>query len=233
MSRNRLFYFLFLVCAVGLVVVEDAVAATTYKIDINSKQLSSSSSIASYVTEPGFTGLDLAGNANGDSVTVDGVTFEIFAVDGGHRFRGSEASPDPNAINADFVYENGEDAGMGVKLGGAGDLQVGTWEVEVYIWDASEVLGDHQISIEELETAVDNVYSTTVSPVASGPAFTFQFESDGVTSYRLISREHNEANTVRLNGFTLTLVPEPSACVLLTLATVGMLVNPVRRKRMS
>lgn len=190
-------------------------AATIYKIDINDASNS--------VTESGWTGLDATYSTNGGSVTVDGVTFAPASADGA-RLRGSVASPSPDALMGDFVYDDGNGQAVILLFGGPGDLQAGTWEVGVYFYDADHNIGSQKVGYRtnSTETMVD----TAVAPNASGPAITFTFESNGSAAYDVFVRENTDRT--RLNAVTLTLIPEPGTLAVLAL---GALAACFRRKR--
>ncbi len=188
-------------CLLACGLAASACAATNYKIDINVA--------GSSATMAGWTGLDAAYTGGGGSVTVDGVTFATFSADGA-RLRGTVGAPNPNALLGDFAYDDGNGESVGLLLGGAGSLQAGTWEVDVYSCDATSPPGV-QIVAYRVNTA-ERFVSTTTGPSLTGPAFTFRFLSDGVSAYDVFLRDNDAANRARINAVELRyLGPAPSA----------------------
>ncbi|WP_425396205.1 PEP-CTERM sorting domain-containing protein [Aeoliella sp.] len=185
----------------------------TYMIDINDAD--------DPITETGWTGLDAVHSGSGSSVLIDGISFEIFSADGA-RVRGGSASPTPNALTGDFVFDDGSNQAVGMFFGGAGDLPRGVWQVDVYIFDDGSTI-ENQI-VGWRKDGAETIIGTDFLPDATNPAATFEFLSNGAAAYDVFVRENNDANRSRLNAVALTYVriPEPSSVVLLgALAALG------------
>jgi hypothetical protein len=192
--------------------------ATIYAIDINDAGNS--------VTASGWTGLDANHTGNGGSVTVDGVTFSPFSADGA-RLRGTTTNPNPNALTGDFIFDDGGGQSVGLLFGGAGDLEAGPWQVEVWIYDPD--FDTSGVYVGWRESGSETIVADNVAQSAIDPAITFTFTSDGVSSYDVFVRENNTGNRTRLNAVRLTLVPEPSSSGVLLVAMMGL--SLLRRKR--
>jgi hypothetical protein len=131
------------------------------------------------------------------SVVVSGITFELFTVGG----NASRRRIDPNSLTRDFVFEEGTAGNaFGILFSGAGDLAAGTWQVEVWSYDANtspfgdQILGLRANANENKAVTINGVLqgngivTTTMGSSASDPAATFTFVSDGVESYNPRSR---------------------------------------------
>jgi hypothetical protein len=204
---------LFVMMLLGLSVLINPSNAQTYKIDINDADAS--------VTEAGWTALNALHTGSGSIVTIDGIPFEIFSADGA-RVRGGVATPNPNALTGDFVFDDGAGQAVGMYFGGAGDLPLGFYQVDVYIYDAGAVILDQIVGWRR--DGVENVVGSNFLPDATNPSATFEFYCDGIGRYDLFVRENNTGDRTRLNAVALTYlrVPEPgSAALLLGVAAVG------------
>ncbi len=180
-------------------------------------------------TAPGWVSLDASGASNSATVTVNGVTFQPFSA-AGSRIRRSGGSPNPNALTSDFLFEDGANAAVGLLFGGAGDLVAGTWEVDVYIWDADfPNIGNMIVGYRE--NGSETIISSLVTADPTNPAITFSFVSDGVSAYDLFVRENNAGDRVRLNAVRLTLVPEPQAYALFAFGLIGLILMHIRRRK--
>lgn len=194
-------------------------AALIYSIDINHTDAAGSPVSA---TESGWSGLDALHTGNGGSVTLDGIAFSYASADGS-RHRGAVASPSPDALYGDFIFDDGAGQALIFYFGGAGDLSVGTWQVEVFSWDndydplGAQIVG-YRTNTTETEVGTNMLASNT------GPAATFTFESDGIAAYDLYVRENNTSNRSRLNAVRLSyVIPEPSSLALLGVAGLAFL----------
>jgi hypothetical protein len=191
----------------------------TYMIDIDSTDPA-----GPIATEVGWTSFDgTLGNAS-PALTIDGIDFSVASADGS-RLRGG-ASPNPNALTADFVFDDGAGQAIVFFFGTAGQLPAGTWQVEAWIHESSGGLGPSIVGWrrDNVETQItDNALEN-----ATDPASTFTFESDGIARYDLFVRENNTENRSRLNAVRLTLVPEPGSTVL---ALGGLSLLMLRRRR--
>jgi|GEM_PF-6616059 len=219
---NKSFIYCFAFAAIFLTATLSN-AALIYKIDINDAD--------NPATATGWTGLNANHGGNGGSVTIDGVTFAPFSADGS-RLRLSSGNPNPDALLGDFVYDDGSGQAVGLLFGGAGDLQAGTWEVEMYASDSGV---GNQISPQIAayrENGSETIISSNVLASLTDPAITFTFESDGVSAYDVFFRENNSNDRARLNAVSLRFipVPEPSSIVLFILGLLG-LVWHMRRKK--
>ncbi len=136
------------------------------------------------------------------------------------------ASPNPNALTSDFVFDDGAGQAIVFFFGQAGQLPAGTWQVEAWIFESSGGLGPSIVGYRtnNVETQItDNALENPTDPAA-----TFTFESDGIARYDLFVRENNTEDRSRLNAVRLTLIPEPGSTVL-ALAGIGLLM--LRRRR--
>jgi hypothetical protein len=195
-------------------------AANIYTIDINDADNS--------LTEAGWTGLDANHTGNGGAVIVDSVSFAPFSADGA-RLRGTTTSPSPDALVGDFVFDDGAGQAVGLSFGGAGDLQAGDWQVEVWIWDA-DYTGSGSLTsfVGWRANGTETIVANDVESLATGPAITFNFTSDGTAAYDVFVRENNAGNRTRLNAVRLTLVPEPTVGLLAAFCALPFF---FRRKR--
>jgi len=201
----------------------------SFLIDIDSQWIGGGDSSGPISTEPGWTSLDATtpANANGASVTVDGIAFSIGSADGS-RIRLSGGNPNPNPLTGDFVYDDGPGEALILFFGGAGSLKEGPWQVDVYIHD--ETSGPGQQIVGYRDDGAETIVSSTVMPHADGPAIRFQFESDGVSAYDVFVRENSTLNRTRLNAVRLTYVPEPSALLLAVFGLMGLALCARRRR---
>jgi hypothetical protein len=183
-----------------------------YKIDIDSTTQGGGLPLQ---TQPGWTSLDATQPSEGDSVIVKGVEFKVASTDGS-RLRVSGGSPNPNALTGDFVFDDGAGQAVILLFGGAGDLQAGIWEVDVYTNDSGAQPGAQIVGWRK--NNAETIVSTSVSPSAIDPAITFRFQSDGVSAYDVFVRENSGNNRSRLNAVQLTYIPEPA-----TVAVWGLL----------
>lgn len=193
--------------------------AAVYSIDINDADNS--------VTAVGWTALDTNHTGNGGLVTLDGIDFSVGSADGS-RLRGTIGSPSPDALLGDFSFDDGSGQALIMFFGGAGDLAAGDWQVEVWVWDNNYGVGMGDQSVGYRTNGTETEMSATVAPSSSGAAYTFNFTSNGTSTYDLYLRENNAGNRSRLNAVRLTLVPEPSSTALLGLGGLALL---IRRKR--
>jgi len=173
-------------------------AATLYKIDIDSTTGGGGLGLQ---TESGWTSLDATEPSENDSVTVDGVVFKVTSTTGS-RLRTSGGVANPNALTADFVYDAGAGTAVILNFGGAGDLQAGIWDVDMYSYDASAQPGN-QFGAYRVN-GTQRIVGNAVLPKAAEPAITFQFESDGTSAYDVFLRENSANDRTRLNAVQLT-----------------------------
>lgn len=184
-------------------------AAPIYKIDIDSTNGGSPIS-----TEAGWTSLNVgAGAGNGSSVTVSGVTFEVFSADDS-RVR----SAGTNDLTKDFVFDDGADQAVGLKIFGLAD---GMWEASVYSWDTFAI--DPQIvGITEFGAAAESIYTSGFAGSAITP-FKFTFDSSTLMDgFGIFTRENNGADRARFNALELSYVPVPATVALFALGLAGI-----------
>lgn len=199
-------------------------AATVYAIDIDSTRTAGSTTSGSIFTETGFSSLN-ATAGGGASVVVDGITFQLFSVAANASRRRDSIT---NPLTRDFVFEEGTDNNeIGITFGGSGALAAGTWNVEVWSYDASVPALGNQILGLRTNGTENNAATINGAPQANGivteslvtsandPATSFTFLSDGVSSYDIFLRENNAGLRTRFNGVRLTLIPEPSSIILM------------------
>jgi hypothetical protein len=217
-------------CVLGMCAVfaDGTWAATVYKIDIDSQSLTGSDNSGPLSTEAGWTSLDATVPSENAEVFIDDVRFWVSSTDGS-RIRMSDGSPNPNALTGDFVYDDGGGQAVILNFGGAGALQAGIWEVDVYIHDATSDPGTQIVAYRT--NGAETIVSDSVTPDPVNPAITFRFESDGTSAYDVFARENSDANRSRLNAVQLTLIPEPSTIVLLVVGAAFAGVGLWRRRR--
>lgn len=211
-------------CLFGLFTLFLAPAyAAVYAIDINDGN--------DPRTAVGWTGLT-AVRAPGTSpvqgsVDIDGITFALASSDGS-RLRLASGNPSPNALTADFAFDDGAGQALVLLFGGAGDLAAGLWQVEVWSHESSGGTGDQILGYRTntTETVIITNLNDTVGSETI-PSHTFTFTSDGVSAYDVFVRENNANDRSRLNAVRLTQIPEPSS-MFLSLLGAGVL---LRRRR--
>ena len=200
----------------GLAITESV--QKLYRIDLDSADNGGQA----LQTTPGWTSLDATGTSNDATVTVDGITFQPFSADGSRNRAGGS-----NSLTSDFIFDDGNGEAVGLLFGGAGDLEAGTWRVEMYIWDDDDQTMDDVI-VGLRRNNSETIIDAAVSPSEDGAAITFTFESDGIGAYDVFVRDAPGGDTkARLNAVTLALVPEPSSLALLAIGGLACL----RRRR--
>ncbi|MBK1833109.1 PEP-CTERM sorting domain-containing protein [Roseibacillus ishigakijimensis] len=204
--------------------------AVTYAIDIDSTRLSGGDTSGVIDTAPGFASLD-ATNGGSAAVEVNGINFQLFTV-GGNASRLRPASSTgaggtATALTRDFVFEDGGSAAVGILIGGAGDLPVGIYRVEVWAWDA-DPNSISPVIVASRRNNAETIHTESFGSHATDP-FVFELESDGVSAYDIFVRENSDSNRARLNAVRITTIPEPSSLVLGLGALLGAL--GVRRRQ--
>ena len=180
-----------------------ALSATSYFIDVGSGSL-----------EPGFTSLV-------NNVTIDSVTFTLTGTDSiGYFDRGLTT-----ALTTDGAQMNVDGSIFSLAFGGAGDMQAGEWQVEVWSYDTFPAPSHNYGLITNGSNGAPQVVGA--APDQNNPAATFTFTSNGTDAYGLFVAETNVNNRNRINAVRLTLIPEPSALLLSGLGGVLLL----RRRR--
>ena len=218
-----------LVCFVvvsALVCSAPALAAVNFAVDIDSTRLSSSDTSGALVTQEGFTSWNLTNVATGgNTLLLDGVTFEIFGLAAANQSRvrtaGGGGGP-YDALLADFVYnEGGSGRAVGLRITG---LPVGTFSMQSWHYDATTLTSENFIQIEVRNQGGSATILVDNRPFSTeAAAFSFDVTEAGQVK-EIIFREDDAAtatdptdsNRARLNGFTL--VPEPASLTLLLLA---------------
>jgi hypothetical protein len=217
-------------CAALIATARIGTAAPIYSIDIDSTAISGTDTSGPLSTEPGWTSLNATGG-NGSGVTIDGITFSVGSVDGS-RIRLASGSPNPNALTGDFIFDDGANQAVILFFGGAGSLQAGLWQVDLWTYDSLVPTGlDPQI-VGYRTNAVETIVSNAVLGDPVNPAISFMFTSDGVSAYDVFVRDGSTFDRSRLNAVRLTYIPEPST-VALTAIGVGCLAWRRRRRLMA
>lgn len=185
---------------------------TQFQIDIDS------TTGGAIRTAPGFTSLDATGG-NGSSVTVDGVTFEVFSADGSRNRAGGA-----DDVTADFVFdEGGENSAVGVTVTGLPD---GIWQASVFAFDDLVDAGDQIVGINRAGLP-ELIFTDSFAANETDP-FTFVFDSTLLPdTFGIFTRENNAGLRSRFNGLQLVLledagVPEPGTALLGLLALGGL-----------
>lgn len=207
------------------VFAQTAMSATVYNIDIGRSDQA--------LLKSGYTALHQPNSTTGGSVTIDGDLFQLGGNISGSRNRGVSVPVGVDELTADFVF-----GGVGtitLTLGGAGGLQAGTWELTLYSSDFNvpTTCQDQVVGITTT-TGINSssvTYGAAVDMVNSGPAFKFQFTSNGTSAYTLFVSDSPEVGAnfdgTRLNGIDLVLIPEPSTALLGAIGFLALL----RRRR--
>jgi hypothetical protein len=188
-----------------------ASAALIYQIDIDS-----TNGGAAITTAAGWSSLNAGtGGGNGTSITVSGVTFEIFSSDGSRS-----RSAGINDLTKDFIFDDGPGQAVGLKIFG---LASGIWEASIYSWD-TVAINDQIIGITQFTSAPEDIYTTSFSGSESEP-FTFRFDSSSlINGFGIFARENNSNDRSRFNALSLRQVEvsEPSVLALLGLGLFGL-----------
>lgn len=170
---------------------------TQYQIDIDSTDPA-----GPIATEAGWTSFNGTMGNTSPTLVLDGIEFSVASADGS-RLRGG-ASPAPNALTADFVFDDGPGQAIVFFFGQAGQLPEGSWRVEAWIHEESGGLGPSFAGFRENNVESERTDNAIADPV--NPAVDFTFTSDGVSRYDLYVRENNTENRARLNAVRLTWV---------------------------
>lgn len=188
-----------------------ATAALVYKIDIDS-----TNGGAAITTAAGWSSLNAGtGSANGTSITVSGVKFEIFSSDGARS-----RSAGTNDLTKDFIFDDGAGQAVGLRVFG---LASGIWEASVYSWD-DFAINDQIIGITQFASDPEDIYTTSFSASSNEP-FTFRFDSSSlIDGFGIFARENNSNDRSRFNALSLRQVEvsEPSVLALLGLGLLGL-----------
>lgn len=189
-------------------------------------------------TQPGFTSWDITYiDFAGATKSIDGVTFTIFGLPGlmHSRYRNASTSADVpgDLLLRDFVFNEAEEnCYIGLRITG---LDVGTYAMNSWHYDGfSFVLQAGNTNFIQIETR--NQGQPSPPPVVDNFAFqmapaSFQFSVDAPGQVKeIIFREDSLKNATRLNGFTLTTIPEPTTAWLTTLSLATFTHLPRRRR---
>jgi hypothetical protein len=200
-------------CAATLFAAAPSFGVTTYKFDIDRTE--------SLVTMPGWTSFPV-GNAD-TTVThvVDGIDFRLSSADGA-RLRGTVAAPVPDALLADFAFDDGAGQAIIFHFGTAGQLPANIWQVDVYSLDSGGGIAVEDQILGLRRNGAETEIANNVIETDMGPAYSFRFRSDGVSAYDIFLRENNVDNRTRLNAVVLSTIPEPGTIALVGLAGVAL-----------
>jgi len=194
---------------------------TDIKIDIDSTSLSSSNHGGTILTEPGWTSLDATMPSEGDSVSVGGVTFTTLAVfsSDGSRVRMTGSAPNPNALTADFLYDDGNGQAVGLRVY---NLPDGLWDAKVWSWDQTSPAGGQIVGLA-YTGGPEIILTDDFTPHPTDP-YTFQFDSSTLPDgFGIFTRESaiSGNDRARFNALQLTLVP-PAIPEPITMLAVGL-----------
>lgn len=176
---------------------------TIYQIDLDNSETSGGP-----FTEPGWNSLPLVNGSTSGSVNVSGVNFAVTGITGS-RNRGTGNS---TTLTRDFAFSNTTEIKM--TFGVAGSLPAGVWEVSMWSWDQDVAGSIPAASVGYRVNGVSEVVTGTglvVNPAY--PVSTFQFTSDGVSSYEAFIRSTTPGGAARLNAVSLRLVPTTTKLV--------------------
>jgi hypothetical protein len=215
------------IAAIALSTAGASVAAPlNIAIDADTTRTSGSATGGTITTQPDFVSWDLTNVlAQGTTIVEQGVTFELFGLGAANksRVRAAGSGDSFNALTTDFVYNEGSaNAAVGLRMTG---LPVGVYAMQSWHFDTDpNVVGTENF----MKVEVRNMGGTAATLVSKSPfsptPIAFQFDvTDAGQIKEIIFREDDAAtatdavdqNRARLNGFTLTAVPEPSAAGLL------------------
>lgn len=210
-----------LVAVIGLVVASTACAQPLdIAIDIDSTRLSGTDISGEIVTQPGFLSWDMTNvGTSSDPLTVDGVTFQIFGLQGANQSRVRAAADPPGeseSLLRDFVFNEGANGrAVGLRISG---LPVGAYAIESWHYDSVLITEEStQIEIRNQGGSPYNGPDFPTFPFGTSPGFLrFDVESDGLVK-EIIYREASDTNRARLNAFRLQAVPEPTSIVLVAM----------------
>ena len=187
-----------------------ASAALIFKIDVDFQNENGAMS----PTESDWTSLLVNDSSpNSASVTVSGVTFDIFSADGA-RDRNSGGT----SLTRDFVFDDGSGQAVGLTVSG---LPAGWWQASVYSYDASFSAGNQIVGITQFGASPESIYTSSFASNANTP-FTFKFDSSAlIDGFGIFTRENNSANRARFNALELRQVPAPATLALISLGLLG------------
>jgi BNR repeat-containing family member len=184
-------------------------SAIDIAVDIDSTRISASDTSGTINTQPGFTSWNLTNvGTSGSTITVDGITFEIFGLAAANqsRVRPSGNGTNFNSMTTDFVFNQGSNgAGVGLRITG---LPVGTYDMQSWHYDSTLNNSNEFVQIE-----VRNQGQASPPPVVDAFAFanspaSFQVPVTAAGQVKeIVFREDSATNQTRLNGFTLTSPP--------------------------
>lgn len=212
----------------GLIAILSAARANcapiNIAIDIDSRRLLGGSNFSGPIeTQPGFTSWDLTTFGTAATKVEQGLTLTLFGFSTINQSRNRQAfeGAPVNPLLSDFVFHEGsEGAFIGLQISG---LEVGTYFMNSWHYDG---VGQLLNSPEFVQIEVRNQGQTAPTPpvvdhfaFGTAPAqFQFSVASAGQVK-EILFREDSVTTRTRLNGFTLSNVPEPSGIALVGLAS--------------
>ena len=227
-----------LVC-VPCVASPAAAAVVDIAVDIDSTRLSATDVGGPLNTQPGFVSwalTDFTVTATEPSISEQGVTLRLFGL-GNNLSRVRAAGGDGTGnddLTQDFVYNEGA-AGRGIGLRISG-LDVGEYAMQSWHFDQVVMNVENFIQVEVRDPGQASTILVDRLPFGSTPAsFSFAVTEPGQVK-EIVFREDDaptetdavDQNRARLNGFTLTNVPEPGWASMLAAVAAGL---AVRRRR--
>lgn len=187
-------------------VVDRVTAASdlSYRIDLDNS--GSAGGATGPFTEPGWTSLTLVNASTSGSVDIGGVNFAVSGFAGSRNRLANNST----TLTRDFVFSGGTEIIM--AFGAAGDLPAGVWEVSMWSWDQDVAASIPPATVGyRVNGGADVVAGTGLSIDSADPVATFQFTSDGVSSYEVFIRSDSLTGGARLNAVSLSLLPPPAA----------------------
>ncbi len=200
-------------------------------VDLDTTRLSGSNISGPLSTQPGFTSWNVTTLAtSGNTLSLDGVTFELFGFSAANQSRFRTAGGGGglyDALLTDLVYnEGGQLRAIGLRISG---LELGMYEMSSWHYDSDPSVTSTEnwmkIEVRNQNDTPSTVIVASKQPFGTEPvSFSFNVTALGQVK-EIIFREDDDTlgidpidqNRSRLNGFTISYVPEPSSLSLLLL----------------
>jgi hypothetical protein len=197
--------------------LSDSASALDIKVDIDSMRTSGTATGGPIATQSGFTSWDLTNVATeGTTITLEGVTFELFGFNAADQSRIRLTGTTPNGgggtfndMLADFVFNEGADGrAIGLRIT---NLPVGSYTMQS--WHHDFGIGTPEVTQVEIrnqgQPADPSQIVIPATPWSNSPLqYPLQITTAGQVR-EVIFREASAGNRARFSGFTLSDVPPP------------------------